>query len=202
MKRAEAALERSFKEFPSDPADDDRMDKSARAKLAEDARAELDEIRNLAVGKPAPEITGTDLDGTPFKLSDYRGKVVLLTFWAGWCGAGRDIASLERSLTEPMHVRPFVLLGVNSDADMVKLKEQMSAEHITARSWRDGGGNANTPGPIARRFNVHGWPSLYLLDAHGIIRHKFFDTPSNQRLNSAIAALVQTAEEEGGTRKK
>ena len=101
-----------------------------------------------------------------------------------------------------MHGRPFVLLGVNSDADMVKLKEQMNAEHITARSWCDGGGNANTPGPIARRFNVHGWPSLYLLDAHGIIRHKFFDTPGNPRLNSAIAALVQIAEEEGGTRKK
>ena len=178
------------------------MTKAARAKLAEDARAELDEIRNLAVGKPAPEIIGTDLDGQPFKLSDYRGKVVLLTFWAGWCGACRDIASLERSLAETMRGRPFVLLGVNGDGDMVKLKEQMNAEHITTRSWCDGGGNANTPGPIARRFNVHGWPSLYLLDAHGVIRHKFFGTPSNQRLNSAIAALVQTAEEEGGTRKK
>ncbi len=197
MKRAEAALERALKEFPSEPATDDRMTRAARAKLAEDARAELDEIRNLAVGKPAPEITGTDLDGQPFKLSDYRGKVVLLTFWAGWCGACRDIAALERSLADTMRGRPFVLLGVNCDGDMVKLKEQMNAEHITTRSWRDGGGSANTPGPIARRFNVHGWPSLYLLDAHGIIRHKFSGTPSNQRLNSAIAALVQTAEEEG-----
>jgi len=202
MKLAEAALERALKEFPSEPATDERRTRAARAKLADDARAELDEIRNLAVGKPAPEITGTDLDGRPFKLSDYRGKVVLLTFWAGWCGACRDIASLERSLAESMRGRPFVLLGVNGDADMVKLKEQMNAEHITTRSWCDGGGNANTPGPIARRFNVHGWPSLYLLDAHGIIRHKFFDTPSNQGLNLAIAALVQTAEEEGGTRKK
>ena len=202
MKGAEAALERTLKEFASEPAGDDRMTRAARAKLAEDARAELDEIRNLAVGKPAPEIIGTDLDGQPFKLSDYRGKVVLLTFWAGWCGACRDIASLERSLAETMRGRPFVLLGVNSDDDMVKLKEQMNAEHITVRSWRDGGGNANTPGPIARRFNVHGWPSLYLLDAHGFIRHKFFGTPSNQRLSSAIAALVQSAEEEGGTRKK
>ena len=202
MKRAEAALEQALKEFPSKPATDDRMTRTARAKLAEDARAELDEIRNLAVGKPAPEIIGTDLDGQPFKLSDYRGKVVLLTFWAGWCGACRDIAALERSLAETMRGRPFVLLGVNSDADMVKLKEQMNREHVTTRSWCDGGGNANTPGPIARRFNVHGWPSLYLLDAHGIIRQRFFDTPSNQRLNSAIAALVQTAEGKGGTRKK
>jgi hypothetical protein len=37
-----------------------------------------------AVGQPAPEIAGTDLDGVPFKLSDYRGGVVVLDFWAGW----------------------------------------------------------------------------------------------------------------------
>ena len=198
MKRAEVALERAIKEFPSEPATDDRMTRAARAKLAEDARAELDEIRNLAVGKPAPEITGSDLDGQPFKLSDYRGKVVLLTFWAGSCGACRDIAALERLLADTMRSRPFVLLGVNCDDDMVKLKEQMKREHITTRSWRDGGGSASPAGPIARRFNVHGWPSLYLLDAYGIIRHKFYGTPSNQRLTSAIAALVPAAEEEGG----
>jgi thiol-disulfide isomerase/thioredoxin len=149
-----------------------------------------------------PEIIGTDIDGQPFKLSDFRGKVVLLTFWAGWCGACRDIASLERSVTDTMRGRPFVLLGVNCDGDMVKLKEQMKSEHITTRSWCDGGGSANTPGPIARRFNVHSWPSLYLFDAHGFIRHKFSGRPSNQRLSSAIAAQVQTAEEESGTRKK
>ncbi|MBI5432244.1 MAG: redoxin domain-containing protein [Planctomycetes bacterium] len=48
------------------------------------AGAELFEIRNLAVGKPAPEIEGQDLDGVAFKLSDYRGKVVLLDFWGHW----------------------------------------------------------------------------------------------------------------------
>jgi hypothetical protein len=77
----------------------------------------------------------------------------------------------------------------------------MNAEQVTARSWRDGGGNANTPGPIARRFHVHGWPSLFLVDAHGVIRHKFLGTPSNQRLNSAVMALVQTAEHDAGTGK-
>ncbi|MCC6409835.1 MAG: redoxin domain-containing protein [Planctomycetes bacterium] len=48
------------------------------------AGAELFETRNLAVGKPAPEIEGQDLDGVAFKLSDYRGKVVLLDFWGHW----------------------------------------------------------------------------------------------------------------------
>jgi len=48
------------------------------------ASGELREIRLLAVGKPAPDISGEDIDGKPFKLSDYRGKVVLLDFWGHW----------------------------------------------------------------------------------------------------------------------
>jgi hypothetical protein len=48
------------------------------------AKAELFEIRHLAVGKEAPEIEGEDIDGQKFKLSDYRGKVVVLDFWGNW----------------------------------------------------------------------------------------------------------------------
>src|SRR5207245_5784544 len=49
--------------------------------VAEKAKAELFEIRHLAVGKEAQDIEGADQDGKRFKLSDYRGKVVLLDFW-------------------------------------------------------------------------------------------------------------------------
>jgi hypothetical protein len=52
--------------------------------LAETVKPELYELRNLRVGKPAPEIEGEDVDGKKFKLSDYKGKVVMLDFWADW----------------------------------------------------------------------------------------------------------------------
>jgi hypothetical protein len=58
-----------------------------RARLGDNAARELVRIANLPllkVGKVAPEITGADLDGKPFKLSDYRGKVILLDFWGHW----------------------------------------------------------------------------------------------------------------------
>jgi hypothetical protein len=55
-----------------------------RDSLAKAARAELHGIRDLAVGKPCPEIAGEDIDGKPFKLSDYRGKVVVVDFWGDW----------------------------------------------------------------------------------------------------------------------
>jgi len=44
----------------------------------------LFELRNLGIGKTAPEIEGEDVDGKKFKLSDYRGKVVVLDFWGDW----------------------------------------------------------------------------------------------------------------------
>jgi peroxiredoxin len=52
--------------------------------LGELAERELFALRHLQPGKPAPEIGGEDIDGVKFKLSDYRGKVVLLDFWGHW----------------------------------------------------------------------------------------------------------------------
>ncbi len=65
--------------------------------------------------------------------------------------------------------KPFVILGINSDVDREKLRKIIQDEKITWRSWWDDG---STKGPIATRWNVHGWPTLYLLDAKGVIRYK------------------------------
>lgn len=55
-----------------------------RGNLGKAAKGNLFELHNLAIGKTAPEIVGEDLDGNPIKLSDYRGKVVVLDFWGDW----------------------------------------------------------------------------------------------------------------------
>jgi hypothetical protein len=52
--------------------------------LAEGAKAAIYEIKNLAIGRAAPEISGEDIDGKPMKLSDFRGKVVIIDFWGHW----------------------------------------------------------------------------------------------------------------------
>ena len=58
--------------------------KSYRGSLGAQAKGDLFEMRNLNVGQPAPDISGEDIDGVAFKLSDYRGKVVFLDFWGYW----------------------------------------------------------------------------------------------------------------------
>jgi len=76
LKEVEATFERAAKEFA-----DVKLPWGGLT-VGQKAESELYEIRNLSVGKPALEIAGTDQDGQPLKLSDYRGKVVLLYFWS------------------------------------------------------------------------------------------------------------------------
>src|SRR5437763_12502915 len=75
----------------------------------------------------------------------------------------------ERSLVKQFEGGPFVIIGVNSDDDKDRLKERMNEEKITWRSFWDGG---STNGPIASKWNVHGWPTIYVLDSKGVIRYK------------------------------
>ena len=56
------------------------------------------EIRDLAIGKPAPEIAGEDVNGQPMTLSSFRGKVVCLIFWTNSCTSCREISAYEQSL--------------------------------------------------------------------------------------------------------
>ena len=104
----------------------------------------------------------------------------------------------ERSLVKKLEDKPFVLLGVNSDGDKDKLKARMKEEEITWRSWWDGG---DTNGPIANQFNVHGWPTLYIIDHQGVIRHKFVGFPGPEKFDAAIDALIELASKNAGDSK-
>jgi peroxiredoxin len=136
--------------------------------LADAARAELFEVRHLNVGQPAPEIEGRDADGTTFRLSDYRGRVVVLTFSGNWCVPCRAMYPEERRLVELGRECPVTVLSVNTDQDVATLKASIADGTITWRCWWDG----PPGGPIARAWNVQIYPAVYVLDQEGVIRFK------------------------------
>ena len=76
----------------------------------------------------------------------------------------------ERSLVKRLENEPFALIGVNSDKDLDRLKQRMEEEQITWRSFWNG--PEGTRGPISKAWNVSGWPTIYVLDAEGVIRFK------------------------------
>ena len=111
-----------------------------------------------------------DLNGEPMRLSDYRGKVVVLVFSGDWCGICRSDYPYERLLLDLYANWPFALLGVDSSNTQDAALTAKTRERLTFRSWWDGGGTSNTRGPIATEWNVVGWPAVYVLDERGVIR--------------------------------
>src|SRR6266581_85032 len=100
----------------------------------------------------------------------------------------------ERSLVKKMSDKPFALVGVNSDSDLKELKKVLEEENITWRSFWNG--PKGTGGPISEEWNVSGWPTLYVIDQKGVIRHKWVGSPGPEAMDKAIEKLVETAEKE------
>ena len=94
----------------------------------------------------------------------------------------------ERSLVEELADKPFALIGVNSDKDLEELRAKNEAESITWRSFWCG--EDGTGGAIPASWNIAGWPTLYILDHNGVIRHKWVGNPGDDALDAAIHELV------------
>jgi peroxiredoxin len=158
--------------------------------LGQMAESLLDEMRHLAIGQPSPDIDGVDLNGKPLKLSNHRGKVVVLVFWASWCGPCLAEIPHERELVERLKGRPFALLGVNGDEDTEAAQNVIKKEQISWPNWNDPRTRDGT-GPIAERFHIHGWPSTFVFDAEGIIRVK---NARGENLAKHVDALLNELE--------
>jgi hypothetical protein len=95
----------------------------------------------------------------------------------------------ERSLVKRLADKPFALIGVNSDTDKEKLRKRMEEERITWRSFWNG--PKGTDGPISKAWNVRGWPTIYVLDAKGVIR---FKDVREEKLDEAVDELLKELE--------
>ena len=160
--------------------------KEEAPRLKDLAEQNLFALNHLSLGKEAPEIEAEGVDGKKFKLSDSRGKICVLTFWASWCGPCMEMVPVERALAERMQGKPFSLIGVNGDPSLQNAKRAMEREKMTWPSFWNG--TEGSKGPIAKAWNVNGWPTIYILDAKGIIRFKgaaAFD------LNGCVDALMK-----------
>src|SRR5712692_8182877 len=98
----------------------------------------------------------------------------------------------ERSLVKRLEDKPFALLGINSDVDKDELKKAMEKENITWRSFWNG--PEGTSGPISTKWNVHGWPTIYVIDHKGVIRYKgVLEGAMDKAVDALLAELEKTA---------
>lgn len=152
------------------------------------ASLELTRLKTCPIGGPAPEIEGVDLEGKPMKLSDYRGKVVLLSFWATWCAPCIEIIPQEQAIAKRFEAEPFAILGVNGDSDLKAALAGVRQHGVSWRSFRDE--HAEEP-IISQAWYVSGWPTLYAIDREGIIRRRWSHYQSFEEIGDTVAQLLE-----------
>jgi peroxiredoxin len=116
------------------------------------------------VGKPAPDFQITDLSGTVRTLSDLRGSVVVLNFWATWCPEClTEIDSLS-SFTDKYGKRGVVVLGISVDKNEASLREFLADHPVKYPVMIDKTGDV-----FARKYLIRGLPATIIIDRHGTV---------------------------------
>jgi thiol-disulfide isomerase/thioredoxin len=119
-------------------------------------------------GVVTPALALSDLEGKPHKLADYRGKVVLVNFWATWCTPCRDeMPSIER-LRASLEGRPFVVLAVNLAEPESRIRKFLEAVPVRFPVLLDGDSRT------ARAWQARVLPATFIVGPDGVVRYQYF----------------------------
>jgi thiol-disulfide isomerase/thioredoxin len=183
-KESEKVLEQVVRDFADVPIEDRRNGKT----LGELAKGHLHEIRHLAIGKPAPELKSVDLDRKPVRLADLKGRVVVLDVWATWCVPCQAMIPHQRGLVKRLDGKPFTLVSISVDEKPEIVTKFLKKEPMPWTHWFNG-----PDGRIIGELNVWSYPTIYVLDAKGVIRYK---DVRGKLLDQAVDALLKEIEGE------
>ena len=137
-------------------------------------------------GAPAPGFNAPTFDNKPVQLSDYRGKVVFVDFWASWCSPCRQSLPMYSKLSGEFPASDFAVVAINVDENAEDARKFL-AEHPVKYTTVQ-----NPDGDIPKAFGINGMPSSYLIDRDGMIRdrHVGFDPKDINTLRGEITKLI------------
>lgn len=136
---------------------------------------------------PAPEFSLPQINqDESISLSDYKGKVVYLDFWASWCGPCRKSLPLLNELRLELKDKPFEVIAINLDEDIEDARQFLKEYPVTYPTLYDKD-NA-TP----RLYQLRGMPTSYLIDKNGIIQstHQGFKPSHMPKIRQSVIDLL------------
>ena len=133
-----------------------------------------------------------ELSGKPIRLSDLRGKVVVLDFWASWCPPCVDEAPSLNRLQKYIESRNAIVLGVAADEDPYAFSRFLVDRGVTFPTYRDPGTKEHSS-PIALSYDTSSFPETYVIDRRGkivrkVIGRQEWDSPDMRAYFDALLA--------------
>ena len=141
---------------------------------------------------PAADFTLALLNGETVRLSDLRGKVVIVDFWASWCAPCRQESAVLNRAYAAYADRPVEFVGVNV------WDTENSAELFLVEFGVEYPAGVDPGGDIALNYGVRGIPDKLFIDANGVIRHKYVGPMPEDVLHATLDSLLADAESGGG----
>ena len=129
--------------------------------------------------------SAVDLDGDPISLTDYRGKVVLLDFWAVWCMPCVAEMPNIKVVYEKYHSKGFEVIGVSFDSDKTVLREFIRENQLT---WRQIFAGEKQSSSVAQKYRIRSIPAQFLIGREGKVIS--VDARGN-RLDKLVAAEIE-----------
>ncbi len=162
-----------------------RDDASTPSSSAPTSTVVLPAPHRARIGKPAPDFTLPALDGKRVTLSSYRGRPVVLTFFASWCHpCEQDMPVLERAQRDAGD--RIAVIGVNYQDIDSDTRDFVDRLGVTFPALIED----SADNPVAKKYDVHAMPDTVFIDAHGVVRDRLYGPVSSDDLERAVEDLV------------
>lgn len=129
----------------------------------------MEKAKPLSIGHQAPDFTITGMDGKPVKLSDYRGKYVMIDFWASWCIPCRQENPNVLKQYNTFHPKGFNILSISLDKDKSAWLKAVKDDKL---SWTQASDLNSFQGAAEMLYQIQAIPSNFMIDPKGIIVEK------------------------------
>jgi len=140
-----------------------------------------------STGGPAPAFTLAARGGTDVSLAQYKGQVVMINFWASWCGPCRQEMPLLESIYKKYGKMGFTMLGVNVEPDSNAANEWLKATPVSFPILYD------KDSKVSKLYDVEGMPNTVIIDRSGKLRvlHRGYKPGDENEYLDSIRALVR-----------